>query len=680
MAMVRELITLVKFQTTGMNQVNAQVNSLKSSIMAVGKLFGIYFAADKVFELVDGLVSAGKEINKLSYQLNRMARPGDDIAAAQERIFKIAQATGIAYTDALGTYKEFLNESKELNVSQETLLNTTENLYKGLRLSAASPEEISNVMSTLDRAFRMGRIGLRQFGLLADNARDVVDALERSSGKTRTQLEEMAKEGTLSAEFFFKHLGKLDAVLSKDFENRPIKLGEAFTYAWNRAAKLSAQIWKMANVTGTVAKAIVYFTDLVFDGFDKVVEKVGGLNKLLELLGITAGVVIGAKMIPLIYTLLTAMSKASAATALLAAKWVLVGLAIAGAILFIQDIMVWMRGGRSLMGKWLGPFDEFKDKMSKMFEDSPLLAPLRMIRDLFSGDFGGAFENLKASFADIDTTLVLLGVTITGIAAAFKLWNLIPFTGLINSLIKVIAQSVATKAAVEAVSNPDVDLDAEGKPTKKPAGKPKTKTPDKGGGKAWLLGFMARFAPLLLAGPAGGEDKPFSDERNAEWLRNNPPAPNAIPGEGPGGGTGSWTGLLGRLLERVWLGPEYLRNQIPAPLPEPPPPVVFGQPTPQVTPSVTPLRQVTPIWNPNNAIGTSVLPNVTPGQVTPGQPAAGPGVINNTPTVNQRNTVTIQIDPSLQINNQIRQGIADALGELARQAANSMPAVEARTQ
>ncbi|MDR3534030.1 MAG: hypothetical protein P4L90_26120, partial [Rhodopila sp.] len=43
-----------------------------------------------------------------------------------------------------------------------------------------------------------------------------------------------------------------------------------------------------------------------------------------------------------------------------------------------------------------------------------------------------------------------------------------------------------------------------------------------------LLGLLPRLAPLLLTGPAGGEDPDFSKQKNEEFLRNNPPGSDPL--------------------------------------------------------------------------------------------------------------------------------------------------------
>jgi tape measure domain-containing protein len=399
MAIVRELTTLLDFQldASGVAKYEAAANKIKGIAVGIGKLFGIVFAATKVYETVDALIHAGKEANILVYQLTRMARAGDDINEVQKQLFQTAQDTGIEYTQTLETYKEFLNESKELNVSQDQLLKTTSNIFKALRLGAASPEAIHATMATFERSFRMGRMGRRQFGMLTDQAPELVNALSDALGKTREQLDEMAKDGDLTAKVLIDGLGRVLPKLDKDFAARPRKLGEAFNYAWNAAVKLSMQLWKLLSVNSQVAKGIIWLTDQVVKGLTAMTDALGGIGKVLELLEITLAVVFGPRLLTMIYGATVAMAGWAASTWLTVAGYAAIALAIAGVVLAIQDVIVWMRGGKSVIGDWVGPFEDVKKKFTETF--TGLFDPIKQKMDSLG---------LTQIFVDVKQSLVEL--------------------------------------------------------------------------------------------------------------------------------------------------------------------------------------------------------------------------------------------------------------------------------
>jgi len=636
MAIVRELTTLLDFQvdTKGVDKYQAAANKIKEIGLGLGKLFGIVFAADKIFGMVDGLIHAGKEINILVYQLTRMARAGDDIVAVQEQLFKTAQDTGIEYTEALSTYKEFLNESRELNVSQDQLLKTTDNIFKALRLGAASPEAIQATMATFERSFRMGRMGRRQFGMLTQQAPEVVNALAQALGKTREQLEEMSKAGDITAKVLIDGLGKVIPQLDRDFATRPRKLGEAFNYAWNAAAKLSAQIWKIVGLNSLVAKGIIWTVDQVTFALRKLTEVMGGLENVLKFIGITMAVVFGPRLISFLVLAIGNTIKWAASNLLVAASYMAIAAAVLAIVLAIDDIMVWMRGGDSVIGDWLGPFDKFVESFKKLFEGSDFFASFRMIRDLFKGDFGGAWEELKTSIRDVSGLLGDMLLLVVAITAGWMIWRVMRFFGLVQAVTAVIgavtsvgAATVTTTTALETMGAVSFGglLASIGAVT---------------GALAVALGLLG------LAGVSGKMNLPMLDEfgRKVGTWGGQPEETTPDPGANEQTRFTRWLqSLLPKSLGGV---------------------------------------------SPDTGGPPNVIPQVTPGQVT-GTPTpagtAAPGATGDqTNTVNQTNNVTINAlnadDIPASLTRTFDTAAQNALDALARQARNAAPRTEAPSQ
>jgi tape measure domain-containing protein len=694
MAVVRELTTVLDFAVNPAGLVEAQtaVERLKASLLALGKLFGFVFAAEKIYELVDGLFSAGKEIAKLQYQITRMARAGDDIPVAMQKVFDIAQATGIQYTHALDTYREFLNESKELNVSQDQLLTTVENIYKGLRLGAAGPEQITQVLNAMNLGFRRGAIGMRQWGLLQDEAHDVTDAIGLSMGKTRDQMDEYVKAGKLSAKEFITALSAIKATtkIQGEFANRPRKLGEAFNYAWNEAARLSAAIWKITNVTGRVASAIVWVTKQIVAALEGFSNYFGGLKRTLEVLAILFTVAFGPKLLMMLALSTRALVLFTAKTIALGIAswrtllpWLAIGAAVLAATALIIDMVAWMRGGKSIIGDYLGNFEDVKTFIENQFKFGDFLAPFRALQQFIEGDLIGAFNTLKEAIKTTQGELGLLAFAIMFAASLFLGWKTIKFLRL-NVAIREITDAVKGLGGVadetaEKIANiwkmpakPSSVPGVGGKPGavpeviptrpgSVPSTTPATTTPGVGVttpvARTWMQSIKSFSAGILkgfllgiplaatdwsidryVAKPNLGEDFTDMIRRGlagggiagliAEILKN----PNLVtdtPKSDGGwgvldpGNIGEWIKGFG---ERMWKGPE-------------------------------------------NLLGPSV-----PGALPPG------ATQNNTNTVNQTNSFVIQIDPSLSIVDQIRNGLTSILEGVGRQAQNAMPVVEAPKQ
>jgi len=594
MALVRELVTLVTFKSEGLDKVNSQVTQLKTSLMGLGKLFGIYLAADKIYEVVDGLVSAGKEINKLQYQMARLARPSDDIRQANQDLFDIAQKTGVKYTEILSTYREWLNESKDSKVSQEALLKTTENMYKAFAVGKVNPEQVQAVLGAFNQGFRRGAIGLRQWGLIVDEAPDLVDSFAKGvkyAGKTgREALQEMAKDGKLTADVITGYLGKSIEQLDKDFAKLPITTTRAWNYVWNRFAKLSSEIWKVGNQTEKVGRIIVKVGDTIYNTVEKIINVFGGLGNAIQFIGIAAGAAIGIKLV-------TALAFGTRAVALFALKWT----ALAAAIVLVVDAILWMAGEDSVIGRWVGKFEDVMAAMEQKVLTSPFADWYISGRE--------AIQWIQQKLRELGFDLNELTIAIGLVGAAFFLWNLIGFGGLLSGLRLVLSTLNLIRSAI--------GLGAIA-----------------GATAPWWLRFAAKLGLWGTVGSLKGDtpgNLPVQSDEEMKRVRDEINKKQGYTGDL---GHDVWQMLknLGAgTVNRVLKGPE----------------------------AIQPYK-------------------VQPGQFGPGTFLPGPGAtLNNTPTVNQNNTLTFNLPQSEQaLISQIRSGIDDVLGTLSRQAANAMPLTE----
>jgi hypothetical protein len=337
-------------------------------------------------------------------------------------------------------------------------------------------------------------------------------------------------------------------------------------------------------------------------------------------------VVFGPRLISFLVLAIGNTLKWAAANALVIAGYIALALAIAAVVLLIEDIIVWMRGGKSVMGDMLGPFDKFVESFKKLFTESDFFASFRMLEKLFKGDFGGAWEELKTSIRDVSGLLGDMLLLVIAITAGWMIWRVMRFfglvqamTGLINVVTKVGAAAIATTGSLEAMNL----VSFVGLLTK--------------------LGLVAGALTFLLGvGSAGGEDPAFSKEKNEEYLRGRKPEDKD-------------TGISG-----------FMRRYLPTWM------TGVGL-EPKATEFATP---------------PGLVPQVTPGQVT-GTPApagtAAPGATGDqTNTVNQTNNVTINAlnadDIPASLTRTFDAAAQNALDALARQARNASPRTEAPAQ
>ncbi len=132
-----------------------------------------------------------------------------------------------------------------------------------------------------------------------------------------------------------------------------------FNDQWADTKRVFNSLWMSAN--STILPMLTKF----FVGIEKIVLWVKSNQTLVE--GFFIGI---AGVITALY--LPAMLSAAAATLVAISPFILIGAAIAAvgvaiAILY-EDIKAWVNGSKSAIGEIVGTFDEFKDKVSGVFD------------------------------------------------------------------------------------------------------------------------------------------------------------------------------------------------------------------------------------------------------------------------------------------------------------------------
>ena len=511
MAVVRELITLLgtQFDDTGLKQYENGIKRVKEFAVATGAAIGVAFSIEKIAEFVQGLVDTGQEINLIDRQLRAMARPFDDINEAQEGVLATAQLLGERYKDVLLTFKEFYNEMRETNIPAEQIVKTTENIYKALQIGHASAEDIHATMELFDRSFKRGGMRSMGIGQLSDSGPKVLDILKEFFKTNEDGLRKLAKDGKITSEVIVQAFGQANAKLDAEHAKLPMTLRRAFNIIHNDMSKFVADIFKATEAFDWMGRTVIFVWERIKYSIKTVSDAVGGLTNLIRFLGILIAVTVGPAIIRTLVLATAQTVKWAIANAGLLIQWLAIGAAIFAVAIAIEDVVGWMQGRRSLIGTWVGPFDELAENFKKL----DIFAGLRIFDDLMKGDWSKALEDLKILLGSVEAQVLAIGLAATG---AFAAWKIFKTAQMVMEIFKV-------KAAVEAVGEAADATSKKMGGTKAPPGK--SIIPEVGGKPGGLETFLfsgqvATAATAVVAG-ALAYKQAFEDEEGffGEWKR-----------------------------------------------------------------------------------------------------------------------------------------------------------------
>jgi hypothetical protein len=695
LAIVRELVTILgtELNDKGIKDYEHGIERIKEIALGAASAIGIAFSVEKISEFIEGILDSGKEINKIRAQIANIARPMDDVNEAMSRTFDIAQEIGVAYTGVADTFRDFLQSSRDSTISQEELLAVTENLYKATKADRLSAENQSQLMSIIRRVDVIGKASPRIIGMLQNTSISALNLLRDYFHTDEEGLRALAKAGKITFEEFTKALGKTNAELNAKFAALPWTFGRGWEYARNQMVYAASEFIKVTRLSIIFGTAIKWLTDQIVSMFKAFFNAVGGAKNAMEVLGIAMALVLGPRMLAYLIDMVAWMWRFTAANWAAILPWAAMAAAVVAVAVAIQDLVYWIQGKRSAIGTWVGSFKELKESFASL----DIFSGFRAIGDIFKGDWKGAWEELKTAIGDVNAIILVVIASIALVKAGFLAWNLLEFTGVIaavKNLINVIKGVPVAAKEAEAATEALAAGAGKGKASA-PVVAPGSAPAVAGGkglstlGMLWRnLGLWFTLATTLHSDTPelSPEDKAKLDERNRQEAEDyKKKYPNYDPNKAK---------TIGQAFHDLFVPPV---PTAPTPGAVPTVPSIpgigqfdeYGRPIPtiNVTPSGKSAWQgfkdtfsyLTPGMG---AVGAAINPPAA----AIGPPVAAPVTNNDNKQIslNQTNTVTVQVQDDSGLASRIAKSIGDFTGEvfsgIARDLGRSSPRTETATQ
>ncbi|MDT9748916.1 phage tail tape measure protein [Klebsiella variicola] len=191
-------------------------------------------------ELTDGFASAGRaataaaaafatgklvqiadQWNSVNARLKQASVSSNDFTLSQTRLMAISQSTGTAFTDNANLFSRAAASMREFGYSSDEVLKITEAISTGLKLSGASTEESSSVITQFSQALAQGVLRGEEFNAVNEAGDRVIRALAAGMGVARKDLKAMADQGQLTIDKVVPALISQLGVLQGEFSSLP---------------------------------------------------------------------------------------------------------------------------------------------------------------------------------------------------------------------------------------------------------------------------------------------------------------------------------------------------------------------------------------------------------------------------------------------------------------------------
>lgn len=149
-------------------------------------------------------VRQAAEYQDIGNKLALVTGSTESAAAAQERLFRIAQNTGQNLGATADIYAKLARSADQYNLSQEQLLTLTERINQTVAVSGAGPDQARAGLLQLGQAIESGRLQGDEFRSISENLPEVLRVIQQRLGVSRAELRELGKEGKLSGDLIIE--------------------------------------------------------------------------------------------------------------------------------------------------------------------------------------------------------------------------------------------------------------------------------------------------------------------------------------------------------------------------------------------------------------------------------------------------------------------------------------------
>ena len=251
----------------GFDAVNKNVSGTKKSLLTLQNAFKLAIGSVVVKQALD----LANTFQQVQNQLKLVTNSSSELLVTQEKLFAISQKTRGAFAETVTLYQKLALNSKDLGISQNQLLEITENVNKAIAISGAGSAQASAGILQLSQAFASGRLQGDEFRSISENIPVILDLLATSTGKARGELKKMASEGLLTSDILAKAIGGATARLDEQFSKLSPTINQASTVAGNSLLNLAGALSEVTGVSNLLANSLIAISN-VFDGLTSLIN------------------------------------------------------------------------------------------------------------------------------------------------------------------------------------------------------------------------------------------------------------------------------------------------------------------------------------------------------------------------------------------------------------------------
>lgn len=290
----RQAAASVRETRRSVAELTDQMESAKATALGLTGAFAGAFATGHLISLAD-------EWNSVNARLKQASQSTDDFTSSQKQLMDISQKTGTSFSDNANLFSRSAASMREYGYSSSQVLDITEAISTGLKLSGANAQESSSVITQFSQALAQGVLRGEEFNAVNESGDRVIRALAAGMGVARKDLKSMADQGQLTIDKVVPALISQLGKLRNEYGELPQTVSSSATKVENAFMQWVGGANEASGATNTLTGLL----DGVARNIDQVATAAGALvavgaarylgNMALGATSATAGIISAAK-------------------------------------------------------------------------------------------------------------------------------------------------------------------------------------------------------------------------------------------------------------------------------------------------------------------------------------------------------------------------------------------------
>ncbi|MGX9359627.1 phage tail tape measure protein [Pantoea ananatis] len=196
-----------------LTELNSQLASVRATATGMAGAFAGAFATGQLIHYADTW-------NQLSGRLKLASTSTEDFTSAQKTLMDVSQRTGTSFEANANLYSRIASSLRDAGYASQDVAKVTETVATSLKLSGASTEEASSVITQLSQALGSGVLRGEEFNAIMENGGRLAKLLATGLNTTIGGLRNMANNGQLTTDKLIPILTNVE-LLRKEFDTLP---------------------------------------------------------------------------------------------------------------------------------------------------------------------------------------------------------------------------------------------------------------------------------------------------------------------------------------------------------------------------------------------------------------------------------------------------------------------------